>query len=420
MARWRHAIIVGALAVGCLPGAAWASVELDVLLDKLVQKGVLTKQEASDLRSEMAEFKDAANKQLATEIVPEHARNWQWKGDVRLRDEIRNRVGTGTDLHRQRIRFRYGVEGKVNNQLNVGFRIATGSTSDPISTNQSFNTSFNKKTLILDLAYLNYTPEVPGVSKLSVLGGIMENPLWTVGPMVWDGDLSWDGAAAKLAKELGPVTLFSNNGVFSIDTEETEPSSLWVTQGGLSLKPFPDAADEFFKNLKMTAAVAYHDYKNVANSAKAGTDPSAQVSTNTALVQDFNQWNPNVEFSSKLAGYPLSVFGDWVRNVAAGSGSGNDGFLAGAKIGKATTPWSLTNGWEAGYFFERLEENAVFDEFADSDFGGSGTNRIGNVWWVTLATLKNSTLGVKYLDAHQLTGAKAGEDRIQIDWVTKF
>ena len=183
---------------------------------------MLSKVDAGLIRREISESKEPRDKQIAKDVVPAWARNWSWKGDLRLRDESRNRVGTGHDVHRQRIRLRVGADGKVNDQLKAGFRIAMGSTSDPISTNQSFNTFFNKKTLVLDLAYLSYTPEVPGLDKTAVIGGIMENPLWTVGPLVWDSDLSWDGGAVKGSKTFGAAEVFMNGGAFALDTDETE------------------------------------------------------------------------------------------------------------------------------------------------------------------------------------------------------
>jgi hypothetical protein len=403
-----------------LPGTAWAESEVDILLNKLVDKGVLTGVDAGLIRREIAETKEVRNKQLAKEIVPASARSVTLKGDIRLRNEFRNKVGTGADRNRQRIRFRYGMDAKVSDQLKVAARIATGGTTDPVSTNQSFDTFLTKKTVVLDLAYAEYSPEIPGITRAKLVGGIMENPMWTVSPMVWDGDLSFDGAALKVAQDVGPmVKLFTNNGAFSLDTDETESASLWVTQGGAEVKFFPDAEDEVLKNLKMTGALAYHDYRNVANAAKAGTDPITREAQNTASARDFNQINPSVELGTAIAQVPVGTFFDYVHNVSAGTAN-NDGFVVGLKAGKATQPWSLTKGWEGGYFFQELQADAAFDEFTDSDFNDGGTNSRGHVFWVTLATLKNSTLGAKYLMAQQLKGAKTNEDRFQLDWVTKF
>jgi hypothetical protein len=439
MKRWKRLGVVGILAVTCTPVAAWAvSSEVDILLDKLVDKGILSHVEAGLIRREIAETKEDRHTQLAKEVVPDSARNWKWKGDIRLRDEIRNREGTGNDVHRQRIRFRYGVEAKVNDHLMVQARVATGSSTetdsttsntagqDPISTNQTFNTTFVKVPINLDLANLQYTPDVPGLSTVKLVGGIMGNPFWTVGPLVWDGDLSFQGVAAKLKQEVGPVTLFTNNGVFLLDSEETEAASIWSSQAGLSFKPFEGADSEGLSHLKVTGALAYHDYRNVANATQAGTDILAAFATNTAGAKDFNELNPSVEAATEVAGIPVATFCDWVHNVSAGSDT-NDGFQVGLKVGKANKPFfsfgsglNLTEGWEAGYFFQELQADAAFDEFVDSDFNGGGTNNRGHVFWVTLATLKNSTFGAKYLIGERLEGAKDVEDRAQLDWVTKF
>jgi hypothetical protein len=429
MKTWGR-VLVGVLTACCLPGAASAESEVDILLNKLVDKGVLSNVEAGQIRREISETKEARNKELAKEIVPASARNWKWGGDIRLRDEIRNRQTTGADSHRTRIRFRYGAEGKVNDQLKAKFRIATGDTSDPISTNQTFNTNFLKKTIVLDLANLEYSPMLPSPdTKLSIVGGIMENPLWTVDPMVWDGDLSWDGFAFKASQKLGDAaSVFTNNGIFLLDSDESEASALWVAQGGVALTPFTSAEEELLKNLKLTTGVAWHDYENTFTSAanKAGTDPLTREGDNVTCCE-FNQLNPSVELASSIGGVPFSFFGDWVRNLSVGRD--NNGYAVGVKVGKATIPWDLLRGWEAGYMFERLERDAVYDEFADSDFGGGGANRRGNVLWFTMATLKNSTFGVKmFFRQDQITNSGAGatlvrdfrEDRIQLDWVTKF
>ena len=443
MRGWRRWLPVGVAAVWGFPAAASAESEVNILLNKLVEKGILNNSDAGQIRREIEETKESRNKQLAKEIVPDSARNWKWKGDLRLRDEYRNLQGTGADRHRVRIRFRYGVEAKVNDELKVVSRIATGTTlggsvsgstattpsDEPISTNKTFDDFFRKKPIVLDLAYAEYTPVLASPdAKVQLLGGVMEGPLWTVSQLVWDADLGWDGLAAKGSYRLGETaSVFSNNGVFLLDSDESEPATLWVTQAGVMLTPFSAAGDPLAKNFKLTAALAYHDYVNTANSAKAGTDPITRESDNTTAT-DFNQLNPSVELASVVAEIPTALFWDWVHNTTASS-HGNDGFVIGVKLGKATTPWSLKNGWEAGYMFERLERDAAFDEFVDSDFAGGGTNRRGNVAWVTFATLTNSTFGCKYFfNQRNLRNFGAGvtltedfhEDRVQLDWTTKF
>ena len=425
MSRWRQWILVGALAVTSVPGAVWAS-ETDVLLNKLVEKGILTASDAQDIRQEVrAELaKQAASthqapKAVAQENIPPSSLNWKWGGDLRLRNEYRNRTGSDNDANRQRIRFRYGFETKVGDTLTVGARLATGSTTDPVSTNQSFDTSFNHKTIVLDRAFATYAPELSGITSVTLTGGVIENPFWLVGPLVWDDDLNFDGVAAHVEQDVGPATVFNTSGIFLLQSGNTETPTIWSTQGGVILKPFASAGADYLKNLKLTGALAYHDYRNVTNPLSESTVISTLgAKGNTTGVQDFNLLNPTLELASQYADVPVSLFGDWVHNTAAETG--NNGFQIGLKLGKAKTPFSLTKGWEAGYSFERIEPDATFGPFTDSDFGGGGTDHLGNVWWVKLAVMKNTSVGVRWLSAEELKGAKNHIDTVQMDWVTKF
>lgn len=423
---WRQRFLMGllgAIGVSCLPGIAHAESEVDILLNKLVDKGVLSNVEAGQIRREIGETKEARNKQIAKEIVPDSARNWKWGGDLRLRHEHRDRTGSGQDVGRQRIRFRYGVDAKVTDNLKVGARLATGSTSDPVSTNQTFDQSFNKNTFLLERAFVEYAPEIHGVTSMKLSGGKIANPFWAVGPLVWDDDLNFDGAAVRLAQDLGPmVTAFTNDGIFLLQSGITEAATLWSTQGGVSLKPFPDSEEEVVKNIKLTGAIAYHDYKNLTNPLSESTafTTAGGLKGNTSGIQDLNLLNPMVELASQYKEVPFSIFGDWVRNTAVSSGDNNDGLLLGVKLGKARIPFDPLKGWEGGYFFERLEPDAAFGAFTDSDFGNGGTNHRGHVWWLKFATLKNSSVQLKYFATQQLAGSKNHADTFQADWVTQF
>ena len=420
MKSWRRWVVVGVVVLSGLPGVAQAESDVDILLDTLVQNGTLTPVQAGQVRRQIAETKEARNKQLAKEIVPDSARNVKWSGDMRLREETRERVGDGKDTNRQRIRFRLGMDAKVSDNLKVGARLASGSTTDPISTNQTLNTSFNHKTLVLDRAFTEYTPEVAALNEVKLTGGVIANPFWTLGQLVWDEDLNFDGAAVHLAKEFGPVTLFTNDGMFSLDTDIVRSSALWSTQGGVILKPFTDTEDELLKNFKMTGAVAYHDYMNVTSKASDVTavTTAGGLKGNSGNLKDLNLLNPNFELASQYRDVPVSTFFDWVHNT--GAPSQNDGFQVGVKLGKARVPCDLLKGWEGGYYYERLESDATFGAFSDSDFGNGGTNHTGNVYWLKVAVLKNSVVGLKIFQTTEVKLPKANANTYQMDWVTKF
>ena len=422
MNSWRWWLAAVATAFLSVPTPVWAMSDVDILLNKLVQKGILTSGDAGEIRQEMAKDREANNRQLAKDILPEPVRNWTWGGDIRLRNDYRNRTGTGQDVNRQRIRFRYGFDAKVADDLKVGARLATGSTTDPISTNQTFNTAFNHKTIVLDRAFAEYSPEIPGLGKTAITGGIIPNPFWTVGQLVWDEDLNFDGAAVNLSTGLGPmVTLFTNDGAFALTSDIGEASSLWSVQGGVVVKPFPNSEEEALKNLKITSALAYHDYKNVTNplSEQSTQTTAGGAKGNNTAVRDFNLLNPTFELSSQYADIPFGVFGDIVRNTAVVNDE--NGYQVGFRIGKAQVPLDLRKGWEAGYFFERLDPDAAFGPFVDSDFGNGGTNHRGHAYWVKLATLKNSVVQLKYMNTQEAKGpTKNHADTFQADWVTKF
>jgi len=166
----------------------------------------------------------------------------------------------------------------------------------------------------------------------------------------------------------------------------------------------------------VTGALAYYDYSNAFKNAVINTPTGSGA--NTAQAENFNELNPTVAIATRFGALPASVFAEYVHNTAAASY--NDGYHVGFKLGNAVKPWSLTEGWEAGYFFQRLEADAAFDGFVDGDINGGGTNHRGHAYFTTLAVLANSAVTLKYFDAEELAVSKNREDRLQVDWVTKF
>ncbi len=438
--RWyRLGIVVGALLAG-MP-AAMASVDVDLLLDKLVEKQVLTRQEASEIRTEMAEFKETNNKQLAKEIVPKWAQSISLSGDIRLRQESfkRDPVTQSTSTtspasnatetrHRQRMRLRFGAKAKVNDQIEAGMRLATGTNLDPVSTNQSMQDTFDKKDIFLDLAYLKLTTagtEWGTVVPATVLGGKFENPFYAT-PLVWDGDVTFEGIAGSLTPKWGPTDWFFTAGAFPLDEISTNGGDpvLYGGQGGTTWTVWPAQPGAWLSGLSLKGGAAYYDYSNMENTVDTFTNTlgntgtysggTAPAFTSFRPAFDFNELDLLGEVNTQLLDWPLKFYADYVKNTAIADN--DEGWQVGLKLGKAERP----GAWEVGYYSQRLESDAVFGLFSDSDFGEGGTNRSGHVYHASLGTLKNSTLGFKWFVTEEITGSDRAIDRVQLDWSTKF
>jgi hypothetical protein len=128
----------------------------------------------------------------------------KFSGDIRLRSEsffgLSNSLANGAnpgvlgnDLsprHRMRLRARLQMRGSIGQEFDWGLRLATGSFTDNISTNQTMTDFFNRKPFALDQAFITYKPHaVPG---LKLQGGRFEPP-WTFTEMTIDNDLMVEG-----------------------------------------------------------------------------------------------------------------------------------------------------------------------------------------------------------------------------------
>jgi len=148
---------------------------------------------------------EEVNKAVEKKQVSALPDNMKWvekvkiSGDLRYRHESIDEQSGGEwkdGVSRHRIRARLGVNGKVNDEVDLGFRLASGS-ADPVSTNQNLESSFSSKTIWLDLAYFDWHPA--GIKGFNFIGGKMNNPFYSVGKnqLIWDHDLTPEGLAAK-------------------------------------------------------------------------------------------------------------------------------------------------------------------------------------------------------------------------------
>jgi len=161
MKKFLAVLAASGFTVLCLVGSSFAG-EIDLLLQKLVEKGVLTAGEAQQVKAETKEEIRKEISQAKYDLLPEWLQKVKMKGDFRLRYAYTKQKGIKDDSKGQ-VRVRLGLDTKINDQMKVGIGMATGSTSNPRSTNATIADSNGPaafKSIILDYAYGSYLPPV--------------------------------------------------------------------------------------------------------------------------------------------------------------------------------------------------------------------------------------------------------------------
>ncbi len=432
---WRRLIALGAVvALGTLPGAAWASSETDALISKLVEKKILTAEEAQDVRNEMAKdagtiakAREADTKDTASKMAGGSWLNTvKWSGDFRLRHETQLRDPSVT-RHRERMRLRVGFKANPWDPLEIGVQLGTGASGDPISNNQSFANTFDKKAIFLDKAYAKYTPWPWAI----LTGGKMENPFQTT-DIAWDPDTTPEGAVLQLKSPQAIPGLdqflamrpFATAGIFGlneINASKADPA-MYGAQGGADI--------DLPWGWTFQPSVAYYDYANIKGQTVTNvTSASAGAAGNTttsggAFSYDYNILDVLGRLNlPSVLGQPVTIVGDWVSNTAHSSSltdgkiDNNGAWQAGLEVGKVT---EKLGSWKATYYFKRLESNATFGPLTDSDFGGGGTNHFGHIMGVQMGLNKWASVALKYYRADEIIGTQNRNNTVQADMNMKF
>lgn len=431
------------------------------------------------------------------DALPEWTRRIKINGDVRLRaqdelyasgnvafgytmvgwNEVNANGGisgsfltTDQDRLRGRVRARLGIEGAVTDNLKAGVRLSTGNTNDPVSTNQTLGNSLRNYQVVLDRSYLQY--DAKGANDkpfLTLWGGRMPNP-WLSTDLVWDNDLSFEGAAATYRKYLSGSTgtlnrdehdrtLFLTLGGFFLDEVAQSASDKWLFGGQIGTQwAFADKSS-------LGVGVAYYDYRNVAgrrnsldstlldytapgfvqkgNSMFEISNDANEFGRRFGLAPDFGLVNLTVNYDlAKFAPTHVMVSGDYVRNIgydadkisarldggamfvdsslntADPSAAQNEGYQLKLTVGWPDT--QVHRSWQTFIAYRYLERDAVLDAFTDSDFHLGGTNSKGWILGGSYGLMENTSLTARYLSADEIDGPPLGIDVLQLDLNAKF
>lgn len=414
--------------------------EVDILVNKLVERNILTRIDAEAIRKEIeaermsvrVPVEPQSEVKMATP-VPGWPDGLTQKGDIRLRYEgFGLEDEDGRDRQRFRFRLRWGLEKRFNDEFRAGFRLASGPRDEATSTNQSFDDEFNAKDINIDRAYAVWTPnryvqEVLGKSVTTELGGgKVANPYEKWGTsIVFDSDVNPEGAYEKLDIKLADVgdpaaggrwdlnLLF---GQFVLNENSTgEDSELYAHGIGTTYA--------WDKKSSLFVGFVYYDWQDyerlVASGSvltsvnPGGNDRNLDAFRVASVYAEYNRPVPTALFGTQ----PLKVFGHYIQNLEQGSqaeagddGTGHGrswnededaGFSAGAQLGLAKEQ----GNWEAKYQWYYLESNATPGNFTEGDLGLGFANNRGHQLSLAYKIYDNITLQGSFWSVERIDAA---------------
>jgi hypothetical protein len=425
--------IWGAMLLGFIqPGFGQST---DALINKLVQKGILTRPEADELRQESRE--EPVKPAMPRILFGDWAESLRLTGDLRVRfDDTFSENSAFVTRQRHRFRLRAGAILTLKDDLEFGFRLTSGPDGSPLASNQTFEDNASKKNIRIDQAYGRWSPSLGDQAALTLTLGKMESP-FVFTELVLDTDYMPEGFAQQLSYS------FSKNhsaklilGEFVLDELQYSRRDPFLFGAQLRLD------SQWNKRLQTSFGLAGLTIQNVGslvttnvpdvNSGNARNDAGSLNHHFNPLIADVSVTYWLDSFPGCAGAFPITLFSQFLWNPAARSA--NVAWAAGPTFGRAAKKGS----WEISYRWKSLEGEAWYEELVSDDFGAfyqeassrgpagprAGTNVRGHVMRVAYAVTDSFVLSVTYLGTELIeaspAGSKSGMHRVFVDALLKF
>ena len=336
-------------------------------------------------------------------------------GDMRFRQSNINTDidGKGVEKSRQRIRARIKVAAKINNEVDVGFRLVTGGHNT--STNQTLEGSFSGKDVFFDRAYINWHPDF--VKGTTALFGKFKQPWYNVSPdgLIWDSDVNPEGVAIKYETKVGPVNLAASGGYFIIEDGDT-------LYGKDDNNGFSQDLNMYHAGMSVSMQITDAIHASVGSNAyiynkeeKVAVQNSGEVD-NGGLKKGESLEGENMEIY-EVAGkinidtglLPVFVYAQYATNASAQSGE-DTAWLAG--FGGKYGPFKMP------YNYRDTQKFAVASTFNDASFASGHTEARGHKVKLSYLISKNFATGLAYYVAKEYNGTNI--DTLELDLKAKF
>ncbi len=398
---------VGSLLVtlGAAPAQAQSSAEIAalkqqvaILQERLAQLEAKTEEQQRVAEASAKTASEAQSTADRTADVLAQARAAiAFSGDVRYRNESFDVELVDSNRIRDRIRARLNATVRVNDTIRGVLGLATGG-ADPRSSNQTLTDSNSRKDFELDVGFVEWQPN----ANWRFTGGKMRYT-WTRTPsLFFDSDVNPEGLAVNYTQGnffagafyhwlTERALSFSN-----VTTAAPADSVLYGAQVGYRT----DIAD----GVRLTMGATYYDHGGVqgynpffgGSSFGNTTTTSAAVCRRgiaTCLASDFDVVQVFGDVTATVANRPFRAYVDLAQNTAAETNPVareklDTAYAVGFTYGAAANPRS----WEVGALYQKIEKDALFAQFIDSDFSDGNSDAEGFVLRGAFAPARNWTL----------------------------
>ena len=397
---------------------------------------------------------------------------FRMSGDVRVRGEFFHQKYDGCaacfDRWRARIRARFGFDGKLNEDFTAGIFMATGAVvngapdfKDPVSTNETLTSNFERKTIGLDRAWITYNPAAH--KWLNLTGGKFAYN-WQRTTLTFDPDLNPDGFSEKLSFDL-TNKVFRNVTVQGLqflfnevsggrDSNAIGAQFLTRLQLGKRVTITPSYTALNWNGADAIAQAAFPVTLPQPNTPAVGTplpQPTAQpvrtinanAFTNASVIVGvggaqkrafvsgffYNDFIVDSNIKTNWEKWPIRLLFEYEKNSRARIKQ-DDAFWVETSIGQQKDRFN----WLFGYSYGHIQQDAVISQFNESDMRAP-TNVLQHRLYINWLVAKNltaagtlwigRTLDVALQNAAKAPGLPAGQSdpylkRLQMDLIYRF
>ena len=279
-------------------------------------------------------------------------------GDVRVRQEW-NFV-PGRDRSRSAVRARLRASYAIDDHFSAGAQIATGDPDDPNSTDVTLGSFVDDFAVSLDQAWVRYKN-----GGFTAYAGKFPQPFQRT-DMLWDGDVSPQGAALSYRADLGGAKLDARGLYFVIEEAAVARDSDML--GGQIALSAPFSSD-----FKAGLTGSYYHYRLGSVAGADAGDFRGNLIAAGRYLSDFHlvEGIGTFGWSGVSPRWPVSFTADYVKNLGAAV-PGDTAFNLELAAGRTTEP----GDWRLSYNYSEVEVDSVLAAFSHDNIDLSTNYRL--------------------------------------------